>query len=147
MKTRTVSVSIALAPPLVYDFASNPENLPRWAPAFCKSVEYVDGTWVVHSPDGPVMIEFVEKNHLGVLDHTVTLSSGLKFYNPMRVVPNGSGSEVLFTLFQTSDMDEKKFDQDATFVENDLHTLKRVIETSMVDKSATRLGTASDGGR
>jgi len=128
MKSRTVSVSITVAPPLVYDFASNPENLPQWAPAFCKSIEYADGAWVVRSADGPVIIEFVEKNRLGVLDHTVTLESGLKIYNPMRVVPNASGSEVLFTLFQTSNMDEDKFAEDAKLVENDLHTLKRVIE-------------------
>lgn len=128
MKSRTVSVSIASAPPIVYDFASNPPNLPQWAPAFCKSVEYADGTWIVHSPDGPVIIEFIEKNRLGVLDHTVTLESGLKVYNPMRVVPNGSGSEVLFTLFQPSNVDDEKFAEDAYLVEKDLYTLKRVVE-------------------
>ena len=129
MKSRTVSVSIAIAPDLVYEFASNPENFPQWAPNFCNSIEFVDGTWVVHSPDGPAILEFVENNRFGVLDHTVTLKSGLKFYNPMRIVPNGSGSEVLFTLFQTSNMDDGKFNEDAKLVESDLRTLKRVIES------------------
>jgi len=129
MKSRTVSVSIAVAPAVVYEFASNPENFPQWAPSFCKSVEYVGGAWIVHSPDGPLIIEFVGHNRFGVLDHTVTLESGLKFYNPMRIIPNGSGSEVLFTLFQTSNMDEEKFVEDAKLVESDLRTLKRVIET------------------
>jgi hypothetical protein len=33
------------------------------------------------------------------LDHDVTLPSGETLSNPMRVVPNGTGSEVVFTLF------------------------------------------------
>lgn len=77
---------------------------------------------------GRVRIEFVEANGLGVLDHEVTLESGVRFYNPMRVVANGEGSEVVFTLFRTSDMSAEKFAADARWVAKDLGKLKAVLE-------------------
>ncbi len=100
MRSKTISVYIAAPPAAVYDFASNPANLPVWVPSFCKSVEFVNGHWIVQSPDGPTVFAFVEPNAYGVLDHSVTFSSGLRFTNPMRVMASGSGSELLFTLFQ-----------------------------------------------
>jgi hypothetical protein len=48
---------------------------------------------------GRVKVKFAEKNQLGVLDHDVTLPSGVKFYNPMRALPNNDGSELVFTLY------------------------------------------------
>jgi hypothetical protein len=46
----------------------------------------------------------------------------------MRVVPNGSGSEVIFTLFQSPDMSEEEYSEDVRLVEHDLRTLKDVLE-------------------
>lgn len=36
-------------------------------------------------------------------------SSGVDVFIPMRVVQNGNGSEMIFTVFQTTDMSEEKF--------------------------------------
>lgn len=49
----------------------------------------------------------------------------------MRAVPNGSGSEVIFTLFRLPDMSDAKFAEDAGMVERDLKTLKCVMENSL----------------
>jgi hypothetical protein len=130
MKSKTLSVTIAAAPERVYAFASNPENLPRWVPSFFKSVELVDGEWVAQSPLGRVGFEFVHDNDLGVLDHTVTLPAGARLTNPMRVIPNGDGSEILFTLIQHEDMTDQQFQEDAELVLGDLHTLRRLLEPS-----------------
>lgn len=132
MKSNTLSVTIAAAPERVYAFASNPENLPRWVPSFFKSVERVDGEWVAQSPLGRVGFEFVHDNDLGVLDHTVTLPTGARLTNPMRVIPNGDGSEILFTLIQHEDMTDQQFQEDAELVLGDLHTLRRLLEPSNV---------------
>jgi hypothetical protein len=43
------------------------------------------------------------------------------------VVPNGSGSEVLFPLFQMPDITDEMFVEDAGMVERDLQTLKNVL--------------------
>jgi hypothetical protein len=46
----------------------------------------------------------------------------------MRVVPNGAGSEVLFTLFRSPAMSDDKYAEDASLVDRDLQTLKRLLE-------------------
>jgi len=47
---------------------------------------------------------------------------------PMRAVPNGEGSEIIFTLFKQPGMTEKQFHKDQGMVEQDLATLKQVLE-------------------
>jgi len=128
METRTVSVSIRESPQKVYEFAADPANLPKWAPGFVKSIANRDGQWVAQTTMGEVTFAFAERNSFGVLDHGVTLPSGESFSNPMRVVANGEGSEVLFTLFRLPPMTEAEFDQDAKVVLGDLEKLKAVIE-------------------
>ena len=128
MATRTVSVSISASPERVYEFALDPANLPKWAPGFFKSIAKCDGRWVAQTTMGEVAFSFAQRNSFGVLDHGVTLPSGESFFNPMRVVANGQGSEVLFTLFRQPPMTEAEFDQDAKVVLGDLEKLKAVIE-------------------
>lgn len=128
MTARTVSVSISASPRQVYEFAADPANLPKWAPGFVKSIASRDGQWVAQTTLGEVTFVFAERNVLGVLDHGVTLPSGESFFNPMRVVANGQGSEVLFTLFRHPPMTEAEFERDAAVVLGDLEKLKAVIE-------------------
>lgn len=128
MKSRTISLFIAAPPARVYAYASDPRNLPLWVPSFCKSVALVDGQWIVQSPEGAAVFTFAPANAFGVLDHTVTLPSGLSLYNPMRVIANGDGSEMLFTLFQHEGMSEQQFQDDIALVLSDLDTLRRLLE-------------------
>ncbi len=128
LESTTISVSICASPQLVYEFVSNPENLPLWAPGFCKSARRSEHGWLVESADGPVVLRFADRNPYGVLDHVVRTPAGLEFHNPMRVIPNGTGSEVLFTLFRTASMPDQQFARDARLVEKDLRTLKQIIE-------------------
>lgn len=83
---------------------------------------------VLETPQGPVKIRFAEKNEYGVLDHYVSPAPGVEIYVPMRVVANGSGSEVLFTLFHSPGMSEEAFAEDACMVERDLRGLKSMLE-------------------
>jgi uncharacterized membrane protein len=127
-KSRHISVSIKQSADQVYAFASNPENLPKWASGLSGSIKNVNGDWVAESPIGKVKIEFAVKNIFGVLDHDVTLSSGEKFYNPMRVFPNNDGSELIFTLYLRAGMTEQMFAEDAQTVARDLEKLKTLLE-------------------
>jgi hypothetical protein len=121
-------VSIERRAAEVYEFASNPENLPRWAGGLSGSIKKVDDEWIAEAPMGTVKVNFAEKNKFGILDHDVTLSSGARFYNPMRVFPNNDGSEVIFTLYRQADMSDQKFADDAGSVESDLKKLKTLLE-------------------
>jgi hypothetical protein len=46
----------------------------------------------------------------------------------MRVVTNGTGSEVLFTMFQLPGMSDHQFAEDVAMVARDLQSLKVVLE-------------------
>lgn len=130
MNVRLLTVSIARPPATVYEFASNPENLPQWLRSFCLSVKRTGDQWQMETPTGWITIQFVPANDFGVLDHVVTLPDGQAILNPMRVVANGEGSEVTFTLFQLPDMSAEQFAKDAEMVEADLRSLKAVLEGS-----------------
>jgi len=127
-ETRLISISIVRDPHEVYDFISNPTNLPRWASGLGTSIKNVDGKWIADTANGPVEIRFAPRNDFGVLDHYVTIAPGVEMYVPMRVVPNGSGSELIFTLFRQPGMTDQKFKEDATWVLRDLTRLKDLLE-------------------
>lgn len=130
-EVKHISIYIDRVPDDVYAFASNPENLPRWAAGLASSDVKRDGSsWVAEAPFGKVRITFSETNTFGVMDHDVELESGLVVHNPMRVVPNGNGSEFIFTLLRQYEMSEAQFAEDAQAVEKDLRTLKEFLERS-----------------
>ena len=122
--TRHISVAIDRAPREIYAFASNPANLPLWAAGVSDSIALVDGVWTTQSPMGAVTIEFTPVNEFGILDHYVTLPTGETFANPLRVIANGDGSEVIFTLFRLPDVDDAAFEADAAAITTDLAALK-----------------------
>lgn len=128
LEAKHISVSINRPPKEVYDFASEPENLPKWATGLGGSIKEVNGEWIADAPMGKIKIRMAEKNAYGVLDHDVILESGIKVHNPMRVVPNGGGSEIVFSLIRQPDMTDEKFSEDAKWVEKDLGILKRLLE-------------------
>lgn len=125
---RTLTVAINCPPGKVYEFVSNPENLPKWAKGLCESVRKSDNEWLVETPQGAMKLRFAPKNDFGVLDHYVSPAPGVEVYVPMRVVPNGSGSELIFTVFRSPDMSDDKFAEDIGLVERDLQTLKKILE-------------------
>ena len=124
-----ISISINRSPKDIYDFASNAENLPRWAAGLSgATIEKSGDAWICESPMGTVKVRFVDKNPFGVMDHDVTLSSGEVNHNPFRVLSNGSGGEVVFTLYRLPRMNDKDFDHDASLVAKDLGKLKELLE-------------------
>jgi hypothetical protein len=126
---RHISVSIGRRAEDVYAFASDPRNLPRWAAGLARSEIHREGDdWVAEAPFGRVAVRFVERNPFGVLDHDVRLESGVTVHNPMRVVPNGEGSEFVFTLIRQPGTSDEQFAADEAAVQKDLRTLKELLE-------------------
>ena len=102
-----ISIYIDCLPSDVYEFASNPENLPRWAAGLASSeVKRDRDAWVAQAPFGKVKIRFAERNTFGIMDHDVELDPGVVVHNPMRVFPNGDGSEFIFSLLRQPDMSD-----------------------------------------
>jgi hypothetical protein len=124
-----ISITIRRPPAEVYDFTVDPRNLPRWAAGLARSEVQQDGdAWIAEAPFGKVRIKFVDRNSLGVLDHDVTLESGMTVHNPMRVLPRAEGCEFVFALFRQPGMSDEEFARDKAAVEADLRTLKKLLE-------------------
>ena len=113
----------------VYAYASDPANVPAWAPGLGSAVESADGRWYVDTSMGRVGFAFADRNTYGVLDHEVTLPSGEVIYNPMRVIRDGDGCEVVFTLRRMARYRATRSStRDANAVAADLARLKTIAE-------------------
>ena len=127
-ETRHLSVHVDRPAREVYAYAADPAHLPEWAAGLAGGIAQVDGEWVADSPMGRVVVRFAPPNDLGVLDHDVVLPDGTTVSNPLRVLADGDGSEVVFTLRRQPGVDDAAFEADAAAVTADLATLKRVLE-------------------
>lgn len=113
----------------VYAFAAKPENMPLWASGLASGLTRDGDDWIADGgPIGVVRVRFAPQNDFGVIDHTVTLPSGIKVENALRIVPNGDGAEVMFTLLRQAYMDDMAFEQDAAHVARDIDALARLME-------------------
>ncbi|MER8219283.1 SRPBCC family protein [Streptomyces sp. NPDC094143] len=126
--SRHLSVHVDRPLKEVYDYVRDPANVPAWAPGLASSLHLVDGRWVGESPMGRIVVDFAPRNDFGVLDHDVTLPSGHTVHNPMRVIADGPGCEVVFTLRRQPWTSDEEFHRDAEAVSADLAALKRVME-------------------
>ncbi|QIQ03136.1 SRPBCC family protein [Streptomyces liangshanensis] len=129
-ESRHLSVYVDRPAQDVYAYASDPVNLPAWAHGLGASVERIGDQWVAESaPLGRVVVAFAPPNAFGVLDHDVTLPSGQTVYNPVRVIADGAGSEVVFTLRRQPETSDADFERDAGTVAADLARLKELLES------------------
>ena len=128
VESRTVSVRIARPFDIVYDFLADPANWNQWAFGLGKNIRRSQNGWIADSGGGVATVLFTPRNAFGVVDHTVTRLSGQRVYVPMRLIVNGSGCELLFTLFREPNMPDAQFASDAAFVQSDLNRLKSLLE-------------------
>jgi uncharacterized membrane protein len=127
--SKHVSVPVERPADVVYAYASNPANLPLWAAGLVTgAIRPVGDDWIAESPMGTIRVRFADPNPYGVLDHRVTLPDGDAVLNPMRVVPNGDGAELTFTLYRLPGVTDQSFAADAAQVETDLRRLKELLE-------------------
>ncbi len=127
----TLTISILREAQVVYDFTSNPANLPQWAPGLCNNIRRDEGSdeWIIDTPDAQVRLQFAARNALGVLDHWVRPAPEVEIHVPMRVVAAPYGSEVMFTLFRLPGMTDPEFAGDQRLVLADLRRLKGLLES------------------
>lgn len=129
-EARIIHVSIERDWREVYDFMSEPVNMPRWATGLSSSMRRDGEDYVADGgPIGLIRVRFAPRNPFGVVDHRVTLENGVSVDNALRVVPNGGGSEVMFTLLKIDGLDDEAFERDAALVLNDLKGLKAILES------------------
>ncbi|OWZ93082.1 polyketide cyclase [Sinorhizobium sp. LM21] len=113
----------------VYAFMAKPENMPRWASGLSSGLTREGDHWLAPGPLGNARVRFAADNAFGVTDHLVTLEDGTEVHNALRVVPNGDGAEVMFTLLRQPGISAEQFAGDAGWVAKDLATLKSIMES------------------
>ena len=128
VESRTITVRIDRPFDKVYEFLVDPANWNQWASGLGKNIRRSQDGWIADSVGGVARIQFTARNSFGVLDHTVLRASGQRVYVPMRLLENGSGCELLFTLFREPSISDAQFASDAAFVEQDLNGVKRLLE-------------------
>lgn len=129
METRNLSITIAVPLARAYERAHPPAFFAAWAAGLASSLHHTDHGWVAQTPLGEARVEFSPKNDYGVLDHRVRLPNKPEIYIPLRMVANGDATEVVLTLFREPHMSDADFAKDQGLVEQDLASLKRVLET------------------
>lgn len=125
---RHIAVAIERAPVEVAAFAGRYENLPLWADGLSAGIRRDGEHWVTDSPMGLVQVAFTGPTELGILDHDVTLPDGTVVHNPLRVLRNDAGSEVVFTLYRLPGVTDEAFESDAASVAADLSRLRTLLE-------------------
>lgn len=128
-RVRRLSIAIKRPAPEAYEFLARPENFPKWASGLAGSLAREGDEWIAETPEGRAVVRFSEPNRHGVLDHAVTLPRGVTIYIPLRVVPSGSGCELVLTLFRQPHMTDEQFAADEAWVMRDLAAAKRLLES------------------
>ena len=128
MRSDTQTVTIGAPPKEVLSFVSDGENLPRWAIGFAKSVRFGKSGWIVSTGQGeiPTVIEVDEET--GTVDFHMKPNPATRTTAFARVVPNGDGTEFIFTQMQQPGVPDDVFDQLVAAVGHELAALRALLE-------------------
>lgn len=133
MKADTQTITIDADWRKVFEFVAQPRNLPHWARAFCQAIRLHGDAWLVTSPQGEVRVRYRTDAAVGVIDFHLTPAPGVEAFAASRVVPNGTGSEYVFTQFQTPLMPDDLFTRQVHALQQELVTLKALLEGRPVE--------------
>lgn len=126
--SRALSITIDRPARVVYDFVRTPTNLPAWASGLATSVRQEGDHWIGESDFWTMAFAFVPENEYLIADHFVTVPSGEQVLNPVRVIPNDDGADVVFTVIRERNQSADAFEAVLGVVDGDLHRLKAVLE-------------------
>ncbi|HEV7309176.1 SRPBCC family protein [Ensifer sp.] len=128
-ETKIIHITIARDWREVYAFMAAHEKMPLWASGLSSGLTRDGDEWLAAGPLGNARVRFAPQNDFGVVDHVVELEDGTVVHNALRVVPNGDGAEVMFTLLRQPGMSDAQFAGDINWVAKDLATLKALMES------------------
>ena len=128
MRSDTQSVTINAHPSDVVAFVGDGANLARWAIGFAKAVRGDKKGWIVRTVQGDVPTTIVVDESCGTVDFHMEPAPEVSAVAYARVVPNGEGSEFMFTQFQQPGTPDAVFDQLVAAVGHELVALKASLE-------------------
>jgi hypothetical protein len=127
-RAETRSISIAAAPEAVVALVGDARRLPDWAPAFASSVAPEGGAWRIGTGEGSFTIVVEVSTEGGTVDLLSTADRRRGAF--LRAVPNGGGSELLFTLLFPDGTDPAAVDAQMATVDGELASVRSLCEAA-----------------
>ena len=132
-ETRTISIEAPRH--AVLHFLGDANNLPRWAPNFARTVHPKDGRWLINAGPGEAEILVETSEAEGTVDILAAADPTRGAF--CRVLPNGDGSEFLFTLFLQRGASDSAIGQQMSVVEEELRAVRNICERAFATPDAT----------
>jgi hypothetical protein len=101
----------------------------RYAPGFAKSVVREGDGWLLESARGPLRLTPAINADLGTVDFHLTAVNGTPSAVFTRALPNGSGTEFVFTLFLQSTAPDSAVAEQSDILSQELQLLKELCES------------------
>jgi uncharacterized protein YndB with AHSA1/START domain len=124
--TKTRSIAIAASPQTVFDLVGDPSSLPKWAPGFARAIRPDGDHWIVENDQGEARVIVRTSREHGTVDILSADDPTQGAYS--RVLPNGSGSEFLFTLQFPQDAPTEAISQQMATVDAELEAIRQLCE-------------------
>ncbi|HEX6049919.1 MAG TPA: SRPBCC family protein [Gemmatimonadaceae bacterium] len=134
LRTDTQTATLAAPPHDVFEFVADPENLPRWAVGFCRSIRRDETSadhWVVTTGTGDIIVRYVTDRAAGVIDFHLSLAPGFESVAYSRVVPNADGAEYIFTQLQPPGMPDEVFEAQVEALREELIVLQALVRARL----------------
>jgi len=131
---KTLTASLPHDAQILFARIADPENLPLWHSSFCRSVRKEAGVLLVESPKGPVATRFIRNDHSLVLDILAEVVEGIELTNAIRVLSNGEGSEIVWTLVKPDGVSESIFNEQLRWAGSALHQLRKTTLSAPPEK-------------
>jgi hypothetical protein len=128
VRSDTQTITIAVRPDRVLALVGDGANLPRWAIGFAKSVRPYGSGWLVATDQGEVPTTITVDDTAGTIDFRMRAAPDTDATAYSRVVPNGEGSEFIFTQLQQPGVTDELFAQLVAAVGHELVALKAQLE-------------------
>jgi uncharacterized protein YndB with AHSA1/START domain len=126
-RSETRTITIDAPPPEVFALVADAHNLPRWAPAFARAVRPAGNDWIiVTSEDREGRLTVRASPEHGTVDLLATDDPRRGAFS--RVLPNGHGSEYVFTLFFPFDTDDAAITRQMNIVKDELAAVRALCE-------------------
>lgn len=128
MNTNTQSITIDVPPHVVLDYMQQIEKLPTWAIHFVPQVRQDGERWLIVRGTRETELRLATSAEFGVVDFVSYPHLDKTSVGHSRTVPNGTGSEYMFTIFQPLTLSDEDFQQRIEGMAEELVLLKRLVE-------------------
>jgi Polyketide cyclase / dehydrase and lipid transport len=124
----TRGVGIEAPPAAVLAVVTDPTNLPRFAPGFARGVVREGEGWIIDSARGRLRLRTAVDADRGTVDLHLTAPDGSESTVFLRVLPNGSGAELTFTLLLPGSASDAAVAEQGGIVAEELELLRQLCE-------------------